>query len=262
VRTVDVGRQRLRVAIRRGGGGPPLLLCNGLGASFEQLDRFVAALPGVETITFDAPGAGGSPPPVMPYRFRGLARTVCRLLDLLGYGEVHVLGVSWGGGLAQELAYRYPGRVRRLVLVATSAGALMVPGRPAALGRLLTPRRWTDPAYRAHIAREVYGGDFRKHPEAVLEHVREAPLPSWRGYWYQIAAMAGWTSLPWLPCVTQPTLIVAGTDDPLVPLVNARMLAALIPRARLHAVDCGHLLLSTRTRQVAAVVQPFLEGGS
>jgi poly(3-hydroxyalkanoate) depolymerase len=263
VRDVLVGGQRLRIAIRRPHEprGRPLLLCNGLGASLESFESLTRALDGVETIAFDAPGVGGSPAPVVPYRFRGLARLVDRLLDRLGYDEVDVLGMSWGGGLAQQLAFQHPTRCRRLILVASAAGALMVPGRPSVLGKLLTPRRYVDASYRERIAPVVYGGDYRKHPELARAHVRESREPNWLGYWYQLFATIGWTSLPWLPFLSQPTLVLHGTDDPLVPLVNARILAALIPGAELHLLDCGHLLVLTRVEEVSAAILRFREAG-
>jgi poly(3-hydroxyoctanoate) depolymerase len=259
VRDVEVGSQRLRVAIRRPAEarGRPLLLCNGLGASLESFDSLVRALDGVETIAFDAPGVGGSPAPLVPYRFRGLARLVDRMLDGLGYAEVDVLGMSWGGGLAQQIAFQHPTRCRRLVLVASAAGALMVPGRPAVLGKLLTPRRYVDPSYRERIAPVVYGGDYRRHPELARAHVRAIREPSWVGYWYQLFATVGWSSLPWLPFLRQPTLVLHGTDDPLVPVVNARILAALIPGAELQLLDCGHLLVLTRVPEVSAAILRF-----
>jgi poly(3-hydroxyalkanoate) depolymerase len=261
VRGVDVGSQRLRIAIRRPDEprGRPLLLCNGLGASLESFESLVAELDGIETITFDAPGVGGSPAPLVPYRFRGLARLLDRLLDRLGYGEVDVLGVSWGGGLAQQLAFSHPARCRRLILVASAAGALMIPGRPSVLSKLLTPRRYVDASYREQIAPTVYGGDYRRNPELARAHVRAGREPNWLGYWYQLMATVGWSSLPWLPFLTQPTLVLHGTDDPLVPVVNARILAALIPGAELQLLDCGHLLVLTRVAEVSASILRFRE---
>jgi alkylation response protein AidB-like acyl-CoA dehydrogenase len=81
--------------------------------------------------------------------------------DRVGRGRADVLGISWGGGLAQQFALRRPGRVRRLVLVATGTGAVMVPGRPRVLRRILTPRRHRDPRYAMSIAGEIYGGSMR-----------------------------------------------------------------------------------------------------
>jgi len=159
VRSVQVGGQLLRVAVRPGLSGPgsgpevqpprvPLLLINGIGASLEALEPFVTALnPAVEVIRFDPPGVGGSAPSPLPYRFSGLGRLIARLLDELGYDQVDVLGISWGGGVAQHFAAFQRALCRRLVLVATATGALMVPARPSVLAHMVTPRRYLNRGY-------------------------------------------------------------------------------------------------------------------
>ena len=102
---------------------PPLLLCNGIGSSLDVLMPFVEALdPAIGVIAFDVPGVGGSPLPRRPYRFGGLARLVGSLVQQLGHSRFDVLGISWGGGLAQQIALQNPRRCRRLVLVSTGTG--------------------------------------------------------------------------------------------------------------------------------------------
>src|SRR5262249_25329840 len=157
-RTITVKGQRLRVAIRPGAGTrSPLLLMNGIGANLELLQPFVDGLNGaIEVIRFDVPGVGGSPAPAIPYRVMTLAWLIARMLDQLGYNQVDVLGISWGGALAQQFALQHRTRCRRLILVSSAPGALMVPGRPAVLAKLATPRRYLDPAYLARIAPELY----------------------------------------------------------------------------------------------------------
>src|SRR5919198_1490376 len=154
VRTVAVGGQHLRVAVRPGDATrTPLVLANGIGASLELLQPFVDALdPSIEVLRFDVPGVGGSPLPRRPYRLSTLARLLARLLDQLGYLTVDLLGVSWGGGLAQQFALCHRDRCRRLVLVATGTGMLMVPARPKVLARMATPRRYLDPDYAVRVA--------------------------------------------------------------------------------------------------------------
>src|SRR6266702_8336146 len=171
VRTVTVGGQQLRVAIRPGPNEPgrpprhPLLLINGIGARLELLEPFVAALdPAVEVIRFDPPGVGGSPLPPGPYRFTGLCRLIAGMLTELGYDRVDVLGISWGGGVAQHFAAFQRARCRRLVLVSTATGMLMVPARPAVLARMITPRRYLDPGYLQRVAADLYGGSARSQP--------------------------------------------------------------------------------------------------
>jgi poly(3-hydroxyalkanoate) depolymerase len=259
--TVTVGGQRLRVAVRPGtGGGLPLLMCNGIGTPLEALEPFTRVLdPAITVVRFDAPGAGGSPPTRLPYSVRWLARLAVAMLGQLGYDRFDVLGISWGGGLAQELARGYPRRCRRVVLVATSTGAIMVPARPWILLHLSSPRRHRDPAHAARIAGDIYGGAVRRRPDLAAPLTQAGPWPAiGRGYLYQLLASAGWTSLPWLRLVRQPTLVLAGDDDPIIPLVNARLMAALLPSARLHVYHDGHLGLITRAAELAPLVSDFL----
>jgi poly(3-hydroxyalkanoate) depolymerase len=153
INSYDLGDQTVRVGIRPGETEhPPLLLFNGIGANIELMQPFVEALEGRETIVFDVPGVGGSPAPWLPYRPSTLAILSARLLDRLGYDEVDVLGVSWGGALAQQFAFAYAKRCRRLVLAATSPGHLMVPGKLTAMLKMATPRRYKDPDYMRRFA--------------------------------------------------------------------------------------------------------------
>jgi len=155
-RVLTVGGRALRVAVREGDPGQPLLLlCNGLGASLEVLQPFVDALdPRRGVVRFDMPGIGGSPAPVVPYHLAAAAPLLSGLLDRLGCGQADVLGISWGGGVAQQLA---------------------------------------------------------------------------------------------------------GDDDPVVPLVNARIMHRLIPRSQLHVYHGGHLELATDPGRLAAAVEAFLD---
>ena len=258
LRVIEVDGHSLRVAVRPG-KGPPLLVFNGIGANVELLEPFAQALDGIETIVFEAPGTGGSARRLSPYRLRGLARLAARVLDELGYpGQVDVLGVSWGGALAQQFAFTCRKRCRKLVLAATTPGVLMVPGSPFAQARLFNPRRYKDASHLEHVAPHIYGGDVRHDPQIIRDHCARSKPPHWLGYMYQQLAFWGWSSLPWLPLLPQPTLVLAGRDDPLVPLINARILAALIPRARLEVVDDGHLFLLSNPRRVAPSIRAFL----
>jgi poly(3-hydroxyalkanoate) depolymerase len=259
-RTIIVDGQRLRVDIRPGNGTrTPLLLMNGFGVNLEVLQPFVDALdPTIEVIRFDVPGTGGSPAPLIPYRFSMHAWLVTKMLDQLGYRQVDALGVSWGGALAQQFAFQYSRRCRRLILVSTATGALMVPGRPWALAQMATPRRYQDPAYMAQNAGEIYGGKMRTRPELAHEFARTVRSGGLQGYLYQMLGGMGWTSVPWLPFLRQPTLILHGDDDPLVPLVNAKIMHRLIPHAKLYIFHDGHLGLGTSARELAQVVEQFL----
>jgi pimeloyl-ACP methyl ester carboxylesterase len=146
-----------------------------------------------------------------------------------------------------------------LVLAATGTGSLMVPARPRVLAMMATPRRHRDPDYARRIAGEIYGGTMRQHPERaqrLLHGMR--PLGPARGYYYQLAAAAGWSSLPFLRMIRQPTLVLAGDDDPIIPVINPRMMARLLPDSQLHLYHGGHLALLTEADELAPVIEKFL----
>jgi poly(3-hydroxyalkanoate) depolymerase len=263
IRFVDAGGVRVRTSVR--GSGPPLLLITGLGASLDLAAPFERelAVRGVQTISFDAPGIGESGRYRWPRRMPGIARTAEQALDALGYDGVDVLGVSLGGVIAQQFAHQAPHRVRRLILAATGPGIGGVPGSPRALLALATPRRYYQPDYYRRIAGQVYGGAARRDPDALLHGslARFTGRPTLSGYLGQIYAITGWTSMPWLRTLRQPTLVLAGDDDPIVPLINGRILAWCVPGARLHVVrGGGHLFLLEQPEAMAALVADFLTG--
>jgi poly(3-hydroxyalkanoate) depolymerase len=262
IKVYDVDGQLLRVGVRRGPAGrPPLMMFNGIGANLELAEPFMAELTETGGIIFDVPGVGGSPAPGFPYRPSTLARLAKRLAEMLGHDKVDISGVSWGGGLAQQFAFQYPAVCRKLVLAATSPGAIMVPGAPNVLAKMASPRRYTDPGYMRSIAAEIYGGAFRTDPTLIGRHAAAMKGATQYGYMMQLIAMTGWTSLPWLWLLRQPTLIMAGTDDPLVPLANAKMLKALIPNSRLELIDDGHMFLVTKPKECAETIEGFLREG-
>ena len=261
IQFVDVDGVRLRTSTR--GAGPPLLLITGIGASLDLAEPFERELAArrLQVIGFDAPGVGQSTAYAWPRRMGGVAGTVHRMVEALGRDRVDVLGVSLGGVIAQQLAHQAPHLVRRLVLAATGPGLGGVPGSPRVLLSLATPRRYTSPDYYRRIAGRVYGGAARRDPDALLHGsvARFVERPSIRGYLGQLYAVSGWTSMPWLHRLAQPTLVLAGDDDPIVPIANARILARLIPHARLHIMrGGGHLFLLERPAETAALVAEFL----
>jgi poly(3-hydroxyoctanoate) depolymerase len=255
---VTVDGMRLRVRIR--GSGPPLLLVMGLGGSIELWDPLVDAVEDRQTIAYDAPGTGESDLPNRPLSMRQLAAVAEGLVQELGYDHVDVLGMSFGGAVAQELAFQAPDRVGRLILAATACGLGAVPGNPVAMAILFTPYRYYSRRYLELVAPFLYGGGARR--PTLMEQQALARLhrpPSLGGYYMQLMATVGWSSLPFLRSIRQPTLVMAGDDDPIVPVANGQTLARLIPDARLHVVTGGgHLFLLDRAGESANVIQRFL----
>jgi poly(3-hydroxyalkanoate) depolymerase len=260
VRNVDIDGQSLRVGTSSGKDAlAQMLIFNGIGANLELVQPFVSLLRRVDVTIFDIPGVGGSPAPALPYRLGWLAVLANKLMTKLGHNRpFDVLGVSWGGALAQQFAHQFPDRCRRLILASTSPGALMVPGKLSVLARLASPRRYADPDFRAKVGGDIYGGAYRQDPELLRDHSQHIRSPGGRGYVYQLLAAMGWSSLPWLGSLHQPTLVMHGNDDPIVPLINAKILTNRIPGAQLSVFDDGHLFLVSRAAEAAAAVEGFL----
>ena len=235
-----------------------MLLFNGIGANVETAANFMAHFKDTRIITFDVPGVGRSPTPAFPYRYANIARLAAQLLDHLGVDDVDVFGVSWGGGLAQQFAYDFRARTSRLILAATTAGYVMVPGSLSVLSKMATPKRYSDPDFMTRIGPEIYGGLLRENEELLTEHMDAMSHSSGRGYLYQLMAIGGWTSWPWLPQLDMPTLILMGSDDPIVPPVNGEILAARIPNAEKVSMECGHLFIITLPDQTAELIEDFL----
>ena len=236
----------VRVSVR--GEGRPLLLIMGLGGNLEMWDPLEQELNarGIQTITYDAPGTGESPARLLPRRMPGLARQAAHLLDVLGLPRVDVLGVSFGGARGPGARPAQPApRPAASSSPARRCGLGSVPGHPVALALLANPLRYYSPAFfRAHRAVPLRRGRRRQRPRAPAQiAARHARPPSLRGFAGQLTAAAGWSSLPWLHHLRAPTLVLAGDDDRIVPPVNARILAARIPDARLEMVPGGHLFL-------------------
>jgi poly(3-hydroxyoctanoate) depolymerase len=257
---VNVAGLRMRVA--RAGAGRPLLLITGIGANVDMWAPLARLVTDRELIAFDAPGVGLSERPRVPLRMRQLAGIVRQLMDVLEVERADVLGYSFGGGLAQELARRSPDRVRRLVLCATAPGLGGVPPRPMAALMLATPARYYSPRLLAFSIPRIAGGRSARDPSVLAEHAgaRLGAPPDVLGYAYQLYAAAGWSSLPWLHRVKQPTLVVAGDEDPSVPLLNSRLLASRLPDARLHVIKGGgHLFLLDEPHSAVARITSFLD---
>jgi pimeloyl-ACP methyl ester carboxylesterase len=194
---------------------------------------------------------------VLPYNAITMARTAAQLMDDLGYNSMDVMGVSWGGAMAQHFAMQYPARVERLILAATTAGWMMVPGKISALSKMANPRRYIDPDYMARNFETLYGGATN----GASGHVSRLKPPSGIGYLYQLLAFVGWTSAPLLPfLIKAETLIMMGADDNIVPLANGKFLASLIPGAELHVVEGGgHLFLVGQAEESLTVITEFLD---
>ena len=257
---IGIGSQRLRVTVQ--GSGPPILLIMGFAGSLELWSPLRRALPGYQTIAYDAPGTGGSKPSPWPLSIGGLARLTDRLCAALGFPTLDVVGFSFGGIVAQHLATAYSERVGRLVLASTSTGVGSVPGFAAALRMLTVPPSTYRSRHFLKTAANIFGGGFRDDPTTASHHLPSRE-PHVRGWLHQLIAVNTYSSLPRLPFLDQPTLVLAGDDDPLVPLINAKILTRLIPNAELEVIrGGGHMMLLERSEEVGERIRSFLEASA
>ena len=249
--------QGINVMARRSGSGRPLLLLNGIGCGVETWAPLERALPGFEMLSFDPPGVGSSPKARWPLGMGALARVALALADSCSWKEFDVLGLSWGGLVAQQLAHDHPERVRRLVLAATTFGPGSFTLDPLVVALMSSPVRHTSKWFGRVVAPYLYGADIHEFDEAfAMFETRQAP--SRTGYYAQILASMGWSSLPWLHTLRPPTLVLGGRRDRIVPATVPRLLARAIPNSQLYLVDGGHLFMLLRTAETAAVISRFL----
>lgn len=238
-----------------------LLVYNGIGASLEAVASVAESFKRTRILTFDVPGVGGSPTPLVPYRFSWLSRMTARLLDTLNVDEVDVAGVSWGGAAAQQFAYDYQDRCRTMTLCATSAGMIMVPGNLNVLSKMATPKRYMDPEYMMKIGPDIYGGQLLLNRELLDMHAHYLKAGDVRGYLYQLLCGIGWTSWLWLPQIEIPSLLLMGGDDPLIPTVNGHILMNRLPDSQMVVMDCGHLFILSKPEETANRIETFIHDG-
>lgn len=234
----------------------PMLFFNGIGANIEAVAPLAEMLNDRDFLTFDMPGVGDSPDPVVPYNTILMARIAAKILDRYELPIVDVMGVSWGGAMAQHFALQHSDRVHKLVLAATTAGMLMIPGNPKALIKMADPRRYMDPDFMRKHFNTLYGGSG----DGSEGHIGRIKAPSKTGYFYQLIAMLGWTSAPFLPFMKKETLILMGDDDQIVPIANGHFLKMLIPHSRLVTINGGgHLFMLSHSAEMIVAMRDFLD---
>jgi len=256
----------IRMFYEETGGGEPLILIMGFGGDHLAWAFQVRALAEhYRVVTFDNRGAGQSDAPEPPYTIRTMADDTAGLIAALGIERAHVVGVSMGGMIAQELALAYPGRVRSLHLGCTTARpdthmkALLAAWRD--MRAALTP----DALVRALMLWLFSYRTYDERPEfveAVIQTALANPFPqSLMGFLGQAAAIEHHDTLARLPGIHCPTLVSVAEDDILVPPRFSRELVARIPGAALRAVvGAGHVYFWEQADAFNALCLDFLAG--
>jgi pimeloyl-ACP methyl ester carboxylesterase len=233
----------------RRGEGEPLLLIQGMsGTHLSWGEPFEAALAGagLELITYDHRGAGHSAPVAGGFSIAQLADDAAGLLDALELERAHVLGISMGGMVAQELALRHPQRLRTLTLGCTYCGGpgARLAGEEVAtgLGQALLSgdrERALRAGYEFNLSRAFTAEPANYDPFRTMATTLPVPVPV---IMLQMQAIRGHDTSTRLPRLEVPTLVIHGTEDRMLPFANGELIARLVPGARLERLDgVGHM---------------------
>jgi pimeloyl-ACP methyl ester carboxylesterase len=254
----------VELAYQLRGSGAPLVMIHGAQGDqtmFADLASVCAA--DFRVLTFDQRGSGLSEKPDTDYSIAMLADDTAALMDHVGFARAHVIGMSMGGMIAQELALRHPGKVAALVLGCTTPGGphqVPVAGDAMAAAYSLAPM---PPEERGKaLAQAVYSkGHLERHPEiiaAMIEARRNRPIdPIALGH--RMNALSRHDTYDRLPKINCPTLVITGKDDALISWENSRILAERIPGARLEVLDpAGHCFWLERAEDSRAAILQFL----
>lgn len=245
----------------RRGAGEPLLLVQGMsGTHLSWGEEFLELLAGrFDAIAFDHRGTGCSPRAEAPFRIADLADDAAGLLDELGIDRAHVLGVSMGGMVAQELALRHPRRVRTLALGCTYAGGPQ--GRltdPATLAELADSWRSGDREESLRTAWHINAGPRLAADEAAFAAFRESVLArpvALAVIMLQVQAIAAHDTSERLADIAAPTLVIHGSEDRMLDVSNGEAIAAAVPGARLERLEgTGHLFWLEEPERTARLV--------
>lgn len=260
---VEAGGRQLWV--ERRGEGEPLLCIQGMsGTHLSWGDPFLDALAGhgLEAIAFDHRGTGRSDRVEAGFSIADLADDAAGVLDALGLESAHVLGISMGGMVAQELALRHPAKVRSLVLGCTYAG-----GEGAAL---------TSPEVGQRLFGAMQSGDralaLRTGYEVNVSSAFAADEANWPAFermattlpvavpviMLQVQAIGGHDTSGRLADIAAPTLVVHGDEDQMLPVSNGRRIAEVVPGARLEVLEgVGHMFWWEQPERSAALIAEF-----
>lgn len=227
------------------GRGEPVLAIMGLSFPLEMWHRTVPHLARkFRVILFDNRGVGRSDVPRGPYRIRRMASDAAAVMEAARLGSAHVIGASMGGMIAQELALRYPERVRSLLLGCTWSGGIRAV-RPDYLRLFPNPRAYQRMSAEEKMRALIPVLYAPKTPRERIEQdiaMRLRCPPSAKGYYSQLMGTLMWNSWSRLPRIQHPVKVIHGELDVLIPVANARILAGRIPGARAAIIPgAGHV---------------------
>jgi pimeloyl-ACP methyl ester carboxylesterase len=252
------------IAYRRAGDGPPLVLLHGFLCDSRAWRRQLTDLSDEFTVVaWDAPGAGGSSDPPDPFTITNWAHSLAAFLDAHGIERGHLLGLSWGGVLAQEFYRLYPTRVLRLILADTYAGWKGSLGESAAQERLARCVRESSLPPEEFVARWVPKEFFTEGASPELKEEMSSVVQTFHptGFRLMARALADTDTTKLLPSIAVPTLLLWGDGDRRSPLSVADQFRLAIPNARLEVIpSAGHVSNMEQPERFNFHVRQFCDG--
>ncbi|HEV8485776.1 MAG TPA: alpha/beta hydrolase, partial [Blastocatellia bacterium] len=245
------------------GAGEPLLLIRGLGSTCEGFREQIRGLaPHFQVVAFDNRCVGRTDQPQQPFAIANMADDTAALLEALEIESAHVFGVSLGGMVAQELAIRHPHKVRKLVLGCTHAGPRTAIRSPDWAVKIFNESRDMPrpEALRYSIPILFARKTVDEQPllvEAALRVMENNNQPK-VSYLLQLGAVMQHDTFDRLHQITQPTLVMTGTEDALIDPGNSRLLSEHIPAARLiEFEETGHVFFTEKPDLVNSTLIDF-----
>jgi 3-oxoadipate enol-lactonase len=256
---ITVGGIAFRYLLEGPVEAPVVAFSNSLGATLEMWDALVPALGGAfRTLRYDTRGHGGSETRDQPTAVPDLAGDLAGLLDALGIGRAHLVGLSLGGMTVQALARADPGRPLSATLMATAAH---LPSAQSWDERARTVRAQGTAAVVEATLGRWFTPDFARHAPETVEAVRARFIacdPA--GYAVCCGAIGQMDLRPMLRAITAPTLVIAGREDPSTPPAMAEEICAGIAQAELVVLPrAAHLLALERADAVGGYLRAFLD---
>lgn len=254
----------IELAYQLRGAGAPLVMIHGAQGdqtAFDDLAQEFADR--YRVLTFDQRGSGLSDKPDMPYSIAMLADDTAALMDHLSLSPAHVFGISMGGTIAQELALRYPGKLRSLILGCTTpGGSKSVRLSGGALTSAYSTQAMTAEQRGRALAEAAFTkGHLERHPEIIESMIaarRARPIDS-TAFAHRMRAIVGFDAYDRLPQIHCPTLVIAGKDDALISWENSKIIAERIEGAKLVVLEpAGHSFWVEQAQQTITAIADFL----
>lgn len=242
------------------GEGSPLLLINGLSSPSATWFRLTPLLAQHHTVlTFDNPGTGQTRTTDPAFTMTTMSASAAAVIRAAGLGPAHVLGLSMGGLVAQDLALEHPDLVAGLVLASTHAGGPHMTQDQATLDAIARAAELPPEERTQLLATMAFAESTPRERIAEDLTVRAEHPTTPEGYAAQLAATSSWERLADLEHIASPTLVLHGAADRMVSTENARMLVNHIPGARLVLLEgCGHSVFTDQPQQASSAVLTFL----